>query len=256
MSKTLALFGMLISLAFVAVPHRPAKAIKTDEPATTNGTVRKHYTKEDILAYQTNVLVPLINQAANFTLPLPELNYRLKQQTEEIRKNYGRNVSVCYIQDNPENTAFASGLMGARVIDGSPVIGIFVQNMMANYEKTGGTNTDSSRQRHYVENVVGLMHELDHLCTKTLPEQDKPAEHFFENEKEAWALTCEKTLRPFVENNYPVLSIRKKLYDAWVASGRDVKSRVWDEAVGDLYRHVYAKVNRSTASISAPAKQE
>jgi hypothetical protein len=241
--KITQLFGLISCLVMITV----LLPTLVSAELLTNAVTHKTYLRSDIIAFQTNIVEPLIMQVVRGELPLEGLNARSREQTKEIRARYGRGVNLYYFQELPQSSSVLASVMQSRVDNGVPKVFVFMPNIVANFEINGSTNFETRMQEHRADIVLGFMHELDHLCLGDVPGWNAStnatdAEALLECEKRAWALTCDKTIRVFVEHGYPVIKTRRTFYDAWIESGCDAKSPIWDKAIRRLYKPVYDKV--------------
>jgi hypothetical protein len=81
--------------------------------------------------------------------------------------------------------------------------------------------------------VITVMHERDHLAygfVNAKQEHVSTADEHVAQECSAWALTCEYTLRPMIEDyQRPMTDDISIMYKAWLEAGRNEESPLWKQ---------------------------
>lgn len=127
--------------------------------------------------------------------------------------------------------------VGVRISNGVPSVQLYMPSIMDMYRAGKGLGmSEETLQRLF---VIDLMHELDHLAFGFLSDEGQAysKEKYINNERLAWAETCEHTIRPMVETHrLRIEGLQLQCYRAWVEGGRNPENGRWKEFIGSLYR--------------------
>jgi hypothetical protein len=99
---------------------------------------------------------------------------------------------------------------------------------------------DSRFFRRLFENfvIISFLHELDHLLLGVTVGAGNRLASIMEQERLAWAETCEKTIRLFDENGDRLYSGDRVYYETWVRSGRNADSQLWRDFIAKMYGQI------------------
>jgi hypothetical protein len=173
--------------------------------------------------------------------PIREVNARYATLMNLIKERYGMypqmNLSPKY--DKAGRDIMASSSVKNKI----PALNIIVPFYMdyyASYRSLGVANPDALLANSL---VISIHHELDHLAY-ALTGEEGSGRDLIKNETNAWAYTCEKTIRIFVDKGVPLTENDLEFYQAWVKAGRSVKSKKWIGFIKSSYAHHAAERNR------------
>lgn len=221
-----------VAVLLIPTPRRKSPSGMA-APADTGESSR---TLEEMQMFFDARLAPLLLE----TLPkrqfhLSEIQARYDTLTQMIRERYGKDYAL-----DPRGRYWPmekQTVVATRIENDIPTIAIFIPSLMdlREAEKKVGVRDEESERGF----VVDLLHELDHLAHGfvSVTGEALPVPQRLDNERRAWAETCEHTIRPLLEKRRLSIAPRHfACYQAWVASGRDSNSRVWRSFIDRQYR--------------------
>lgn len=232
------IIALIVSEAFILLmltPGRP-RLVTPPKRTGTNNVVESERTVEEMQAFFDTHFAPLLFEVfPRGQFWIPEIQARYNLLVQKMRERYGKEHVV-----QPRGLYFPASrfrTIGSRIEDGVPTVFIFIPSVMdlhAGEKRAGASSKDSMRSF-----VVDFMHELDHLAYGYVAEsrQDVSIEERINNEKQAWAETCEYTIRPMLETHRATIASRQfAVYQAWVASRRDVNNPKWRSFIEEQYQ--------------------
>jgi hypothetical protein len=133
---------------------------------------------------------------------------------------------------------------GSSVADGQPSVSVLVPAARKMFE--GMKQEDSRFFRRLFENfvIISFLHELDHLLLGITVDAGNLLVSIMEQERLAWAETCEKTIRLFDENGERLYSGDRAYYATWVRSGRNADSKPWRDFIAKMYGGIKPQQNQ------------
>lgn len=171
---------------------------------------------------------------------VPELQHRYDLLTQKIQERYGKTV-----RQNPLGEYFPLSKRQALLVhieNGEPTVTLFIPSCMDLYEdrrRMGLTEGEFE-----LEFAIDYLHELDHLAHGYIPKEGESLAPlaWIENEKRAWAETCQHVLEPIlVTHRMKVPPRHAALYKEWILSGRNADSPSWHSYIAGLYSPLLSK---------------
>lgn len=167
---------------------------------------------------------------------LPLVQERLVKNLLAIKRRYpGQRLHMSlYDESSPSHP---NGLMAARIDGNKPKVVIVLPSMMRWFKDVQKFGGRQFRKAFRNSAMIGMIHELDHLVDTPAPMFKKVSSRLnIASEAETWALTCQKTIRLFVDvYGEPIDADTQSFYDAWLKAGRNAKSRKWLDFIASIY---------------------
>lgn len=188
------------------------------------------------LFWTNHLHVPLTQTLYYGLYNIQDIQERYIFLSQKINSRYGRelvfNVVMTYLPQS-RYVPMASG-----VDKGTPTVYVFLPSVIDN-DKSGREEGLTAEDLE-LGSVVGLIHEMDHLAFGFVQEERdgyvSTLDELVNDEKRAWAETCEHTLRPLVEKQKKKFSSGTLMYlQAWNKCGRNAHSQLWDEFIRVCY---------------------
>ena len=173
--------------------------------------------------------------------PLPKIQERYNLESGIISKRYHANMQINLVTNYYAKSSciLCGNLLGTN---GQPIVEIIVPKMIDIYKAGQLVNEPGWEEKVRYTAIVSFLHELDHLA---YGKELEPNEHSLspealaEEEAKVWALTCEDTIRPLIEDYKIKLSDNECLfYNKWLESGHDGNSLKWHDFIGWAYGRV------------------
>lgn len=235
-----------ISLILLTVP-RSLQPEKVASPTLDEQRVEKEKQLSDSEKrklrsnfYET-ALKPLVENIINERWDCPVVNERHHALTTVITNRYKQPFIDVEIALEYGKTAKEAGIMALVYIadNGAPTIRIYVPNAIRFYNKLADSGDPLWYTKFSYGIAKGFIHELDHLELGLFPSNpgiDLKDREFLEIEAKAHGRTCERLLRPLIEQyQIPICEEDKRLYSEWVRSGRKEASPIWFETIRKLH---------------------
>lgn len=225
-----------MGLVLVAIYHPFQKQTSL---ATT--TTSSSYTESELHAFWDMHGQAVMNDLFNQKFPLPKIQERFTLNQRLILKRYNVVTIEIHLLTGymPESKNVIAGMW---VKDGKPHVDIVVAKLLDVYNEHKRLDAGKADELFGNFLAVSLIHEFDHLAysersDRGSREHPLPINELVEDERKIWALTCEYTLRPFIEEyRAPVSSNESLYYHAWIDCGRNVDGPGWKRFIYDGYR--------------------
>lgn len=194
------------------------------------------YTAEEQQAFWAEHFPNFLDWFFQGGLPFPELNERCAMLRGLIQQRYGKDLHINLVTTyNPDSPAV---LAGNYIKEGVPELELVVSNVINLHNAFRASGDPEWKPRLQNGVLVSMMHEMDHLAYGYTSEFGKrsPLEELVEDERRAWALTCEHTLRILVEHCHaPLNSSDMQYYHHWLVCNRDENDPRWKEGLWNVY---------------------
>ncbi len=169
----------------------------------------------------------------------PEINERYNKLVQETKERYGKELGIIIaINYNP----LSKDVMAGSIVEESgPKLGFFVPALRDIYERKKKDPYPGWEEEFQNMTLVAGLHELDHLASGYVmnpKDQDASFEGRIRREKQAWARTCEYTIDPMIKKGVKIEESDMLRYEAWIKSGRNVDSPIWDKAMRDIHQMI------------------
>lgn len=226
-------FSALCALCLLVNLISPSKSYETARitPLKVATVVPLPYTVEEMKAFY-DVHVRTLNVAA-----FPEVQEHYHALVLEIRQRYQSEIKLSLVTNYARVGQDVNG-GSFRNTNGVPTIEVYIPAIMDlfKFQKSRGASDEDFKSLV----VVNVMHELEHLAGGWIPQtgfEKEPYEKRMNDEKQAWAKTCEHTLVPLVEKKRggQILLDTYPYYTWWIAAGRDVNSPKWHDSIWKFY---------------------
>ena len=170
--------------------------------------------------------------------PLKKIQDRYNLQTQALGKKYPKGLAIHLVTTyNPEGPDI---LAGCWITNDQPQIDIVIPKLLDIYYEKRAEGDGQWSQRMQNVLIVSILHEQDHLAFGSVigsREHPSSLDELVDSESKAWALTCEQTLRPMIEEyQVPLTQSDHFYYDHWIQSGRMETSPAWRKFIRDLYQ--------------------
>ncbi|MCD4705064.1 hypothetical protein K8R66_03230 [bacterium] len=123
----------------------------------------------------------------------------------------------------------------SRVQNGNSYIKLVIPSIMDSYYASQRSGNSNWEKQFELEVLTGFLHELDHLAYGNWIDNPSSKE-FINEEKNAWALTCEHTIALLVEYyHFQLIRSDQIYYENWIKANRNVDDPIWDKFIKGLY---------------------
>lgn len=174
--------------------------------------------------------------ASPSTYRIKEIRERYATLAQEIETRYGRIMGLCPITNYNEKSHDI--LAGCSMTYGLPRVELVIPLFMEKFETYQMSGNSDWEERFELLAVLSVMHEMEHIALGQVEEGNPEIsfEKLVENEKAAWANTCQFSIGPLVEiYQAPISSSDMLYYNDWIACGKNPDSQAWDKAIRGAY---------------------
>jgi len=218
-------------------PVTQTKAVAPIQTSSLQSVEKQQFTKEAIVQFWTDHMERTFREELLVgKCPDPIINERCQVLMGMLNERYHKQLAVQMI--NTFNPLSEWILAGCFVNDeGVPVADLNIPASMRIHENLILTDGPELGEKMFIQTVLtGFLHELDHLAYGFVAKKGHSQEELVYHEKKAWAKTCELTLTPLAARKVSLLGNSERAYlDAWVKSGRDENSLLWDKFIRETY---------------------
>lgn len=226
------LFASMMALCAAIGIARVAKAEIANLPYFHTETMRFH---------DERVQPVIIDQLLRGAHPLPEVNARFAFLNEKVQNGFKAGLTVLMNHNFDE---LGDQVLEKSYIDGQghPTFQVILPAHIDRWNRYLAAQDTRARERLDNGFIIGALHEVDHLmldATAPLPVTLSMREKSIVGEIQAWAETCEHTVRHFVARSMPLPEDVQYYCEAWVRFGRSVESPEWKSFMRGIHTPVF-----------------
>ncbi len=169
--------------------------------------------------------------------PVPRVNALYQEEAVAIMRRYGKIYRIEPSNKYQENYIYAGA--GCDIKDGTPILRIFVPNMMYIYNEFFARCRPGTRLREH-GNTAHLPRAGSYL-TRIDRRPGDTDEELVAEEVATWAVTCEH-IGEFLSLKIPVDASHLSYYKAWDGCGQQ-RNQCWTNFIGRTYAPVSKKLH-------------
>jgi hypothetical protein len=230
----------IVAIILVAVVATLINKMSQDEKALPTQVTASSYSLTEMQNFWSDNFSQTVDSLFTGKYPLPKVQQRFNEVTKHIRERYGYTNIIIHLNDGyePENALI---LAGSSLTDGDkPTLEITVPSLIDIYKREQRKGDPDANERVRYVLVLSIMHELDHLAFDTMKgtrEHPPSLDQLVDSERKIWALTCEYSIRPMIEDYHITLTTSEYVYyNKWVEIGRNADSPAWVAFIRNLYK--------------------
>ena len=202
-------------------------------PAQTHAQSRPVPPKAELQAFWNEHCKSIEEFIMAGSFRIPEIAQRRQTLSNLIALRYGSNLRVHLVSNYHRWGPRVGAACGEDA--GVPSLDIIVPHAFDAFVRFRMTGLRDWQERLEMRLVIEVIHELDHLAYGYLI-SSASLDAIADNERRAWAQTCEHTLSILVERYHaPIDEGDRLFYLLWVESGRDVNSPRWIQGVREAH---------------------
>jgi hypothetical protein len=216
--------GSFIALAIISM-------VKSDKHVI----VSKVYTDQEMKTFWAEhlegVIVKMINSRHHFST----INSRTEELGRLIQERYQRQFEVKMI--TTYHPASRMIFAGNWVKDGVPIIELYIPTFIDIHTELINEHGPNQGEIIFGNGLaVGFIHELDHLAYGYVSDSSVDLEKLVDGERQTWALTCELTIRPLINQYQAKLGPDKDIYYSnWIKADRNADNPIWIDFIHRAY---------------------